>query len=236
MCASEDLVNVNGAVPDMLLRENLMMSESIARRFTGVAGITAGAGLVAEVPLYFIYSGPPPDSNVLTRLLIGILALGCVLVFATAFRELVRTVAPEAEWVGALAFASGLTYTTVTLVSSGLEAGAVIAADHPVDPTVTVSGTYILYGTISRMLLGMFLVSFGYAASKACLLPRWTHRTAYVLAAVNLAFVPSLFFGNTPADFYAANGWGTTALMGALLSYWLLAVGIATVRSACRAR
>lgn len=49
---------------------------------------------------------------------------------------------------------------------------------------------------------------------------------------MNLAFVPSLFFGNEPARFYAANGWGSTALMGALLSYWLLAMGIATYRSA----
>ena len=46
--------------------------------------------------------------------------------------------------------------------------------------------------------------------------------------------MPSLFFGNTPANFYAANGWGTTALMGAILSYWLLAFGIATYRSAAR--
>ncbi|MEW2512847.1 hypothetical protein [Streptomyces sp. NPDC046870] len=29
-----------------------------------------------------------------------------------------------------------------------------------------------------------------------------------------------------------ANGWGTTALMGALFSYWLLALGITAYRSA----
>jgi hypothetical protein len=168
--------------------------------------------------LYFIYSGPPPDSNVLSRLLIGILALGCLLVFVTSLRELVRCVRPDLEWAGTLAFTTGVAYAIVTLVSSGLEAGAVIAADHPVDPTITVSGTYVLYGSISRMLLAMFLASTAYAVSRTGLLPRWTHRTAYVLAGVNLAFMPSLFFGNTPAHFYAANGWGTTALMGAVLS------------------
>ncbi|MFE4333749.1 hypothetical protein ACFRQM_31265 [Streptomyces sp. NPDC056831] len=40
--------------------------------------------------------------------------------------------------------------------------------------------------------------------------------------------------GITTAHFYAANGWGTTALMGGLLSYWLLAIGITTYRSARR--
>ncbi|MCX4766501.1 hypothetical protein OG562_37130 [Streptomyces sp. NBC_01275] len=210
------------------------MSEILARRLTGLAGIAAAAALIVEVPLYFVYSGPPPDVNVLSRLLVGIVALAFLVVFVTAFRELVKRVDPAHEWVGSLAFATGLVYATVTLVSSGLEAGAVIAVDRPIDPTIDVSGTYVLYGSISRLMLALFLTSFGYAVARTRLLPRWTGRSAYVLAAVNLAFVPSLFFGNDPAFFYAANGWGTTALMGAILSYWLLALGVSVHRSAAR--
>ncbi|WP_093623830.1 hypothetical protein [Streptomyces sp. 3213.3] len=208
------------------------MNEMSARRLAGGAGIAAAALLIVEVPLYFIYSGPPPDVNVLSRLLIGIVALAFLLVFVTAFRELVKRVNPAYEWAGSMAFTAGLVYTTVTLVSSGLEAGAVIAADHPIDPTIDVSGTYILYGSISRLMLAFFLTTLGFIISRTELLPRWTSRSAYVLAGINLAFVPSLFFGNSPANFYAANGWGTTALMGAILSYWLLALGISTYRSA----
>ncbi|MFG2722121.1 hypothetical protein ACGFW5_28105 [Streptomyces sp. NPDC048416] len=210
------------------------MNEFDARRLTGVAGIAAAAAFIVEVPLYFIYSGPPPDSNVLARLLIGILALAFLIVFVTAFRELVRRVNPGCEWVGTMAFAAGLVYSTITLVSSGLEAGAVIAVDHPIDPTVTVSGTYILYGTIGRLMLALFLTAVGFAIARTRLLPRWTSRSAFVLAGINLAFVPSLFFGRTPAHFYAANGWGTTALMGAIFSYWMLALGISVYRSAAR--
>lgn len=210
------------------------MNETIARRLTGLAGIATAAALIVEVPLYFIYSGPPPDSNVLARLLIAIVALASLTVFVTAFRELVKCVNPALEWVGTMALTTGLVYATITLVSSGLEAGAVIAADHPIDPTITVSGTYILYGSIGRLMLALFLTTVGYGISRTNLLPRWTGRSAYVLAGVNLAFVPSLFFGNDPAHFYAANGWGTTALMGAILSYWLLALGISTYRSATR--
>ncbi|MFF4503595.1 hypothetical protein [Streptomyces sp. NPDC001401] len=210
------------------------MNETFARRLTGVAGIAAAAALIVEVPLYFVYSGPPPDANVLARLLLGIVALACLVVFVTAFRELVKHTRPDYEWAGSMAFATGLVYATITLVSMGLEAGAVIATDHPIDPTITVNGTYILYGSISRLMLGLFLTTIGYVVSRTGLLPRWISRSAYVLAAINLAFVPSLFFGNTPAHFYAANGWGTTALMGAILSYWLLAVGISTYRSSTR--
>jgi len=212
------------------------MNETFARRLTGVAGIAAAAALIVEVPLYFVYSGPPPDANVLARLLLGIIALACLVVFVTALRELVKHTRPDYEWAGSMAFATGLVYATITLVSMGLEAGAVIATDHPIDPTIEVNGTYILYGTISRLMLGLFLTTVGYVVSRTGLLPRWIGRSAYVLAAINLAFVPSLFFGNTPAHFYAANGWGTTALMGAILSYWLLAVGISTYRSSTRLR
>ncbi|WP_018569577.1 hypothetical protein [Streptomyces sp. PsTaAH-124] len=208
------------------------MQKTAARRMTAFSALATALALIVEVPLYFVYSGPPPDSNVLARLLIGILALGCLLVLVTSLRELVRTARPDLEWAGTLAFTAGVAYTVVTLVSSGLEAGAVIQADRPIDPTIAVSGTYILYGTVSRMLLAMFLAATGYTLSRTGLLPRWVHRTAYALAAVNLAFMPSLFFGNTPAHFYAANGWGTTALMGALFSYWLLALGVAAHRAA----
>ncbi|WP_333764651.1 hypothetical protein [Streptomyces sp. IBSBF 2390] len=210
------------------------MNERFVRRLTGVSGIVTAAALIVEVPLYFVYSGPPPDANVLTRLLLGIVGITSLAVFVTSFRELVRLARPDYEWAGSMASALGLVYTAIALVSTGLEAGAVIAADRPVDPTITVSGTYILYGTISRLLLALFLATLGLVVCRTDLLPRWVGRSAYVLAGVNLVFVPSLFFGNTPAHFYAANGWGTTALMGALLSYWLLAVGISTYRSSTR--
>ncbi|MCP9951387.1 hypothetical protein [Actinomadura madurae] len=206
------------------------MDTVLARRLTGWSCLAAAAAFIVEVPLYFVYSGPPPDANVLSRLLIGILALGFLLIFVTGFRDFVKSVDPRYEWVGNLAFATGVAYVVVTLVSSGLEAGAVIEADQAIDPTITVSGTYILYGSIGRMLLGFFLVALGYAVTKTGALPRWTGTSAYVLALVNFAFVPSLFFGNEPSFFYAANGWGTTASMGAILSYWLLMMGIVTLR------
>lgn len=210
------------------------MNEALARRFTGLSCLAAAACFILELPLYFVYSGPPPDSNVLARLLIGILALGFLLIFVTSFRELIKSVSPQYEWAGTFAFATGLSYVVISLVSSGLEAGAVIATDHPIDPTITVNGTYILYGSIGRMLLGLFLTAVGYVITRTNALPRWTGRSAYVLALTNFAFIPSLFFGNKPAFFYAANGWGTTASMGALLSYWLLMMSIITLRSGRR--
>lgn len=210
------------------------MNEKLARRFAGFSCLAAAVAFIVEVPLYFVYDGAPPDSNVLARLLIGILALGFLMLFVAGFRELIKSVSPQHEWIGGIASTAGLAYVVVTLISSGLEAGAVIATDHPIDPTISVSGTYILYGSIGRMLLGMFLVMVGYAISRTRALPRWTGRSAYVLAVINFAFIPSMFFGNKPAFFYSANGWGSTASIGAVLSYWLLAMSVSILRSARR--
>src|SRR4051812_33788779 len=123
------------------------MNDKLARKFTGFSCLAAAIAFIVEVPLYFMYDGAPPDWNVLGRLLIGILALGFLLLFVAGFREMIKKISPDNEWIGAIASAAGLAYVVITLVSSGLEAGAVIAADNPIDPTITVSGTYILYGS-----------------------------------------------------------------------------------------
>jgi hypothetical protein len=57
-----------------------------------------------------------------------------------------------------------------------------------------------------------------------------TVRSAYIIAAVNLAFVPSLYFGQDAAEFYSAVGWGNSALTASLLAYWVTAIGIAVLR------
>ena len=50
-----------------------------------------------------------------------------------------------------------------------------------------------------------------------------------MLAAVNLAFVPSLYFGIDAARFYSALGWGNTALTAGLFLYWAVAAGVAAM-------
>ncbi|WP_194813538.1 hypothetical protein [Nocardia sp. XZ_19_385] len=207
------------------------MDSTMIRTVIGTAGLIATALTLVELPLYFLYSGPPPDWNVFTRSLFGLTGLTLFVVFMSGLRYLVKAHAPQYEWAGGLVTAAGLMWITVSFVSTGLEVGAVIEAAEPIDPTITVTGTYILYGSISKLLMALFLCAFGFAMSKARLLPDWTVWSAYLLAAAQLLFVPSLFFGNNPANFYAANGWGTTATMGGLMMLWLLAISIAMLRT-----
>jgi hypothetical protein len=204
------------------------MTDRQIRLLTGIAGLATAALILIELPLYFVYAGPPPDANVLTRSLCGILGLTCLTVFMVGLRKLL----PSDGVAGLLASSAGLMWVTIQFVSNGLETGAVIAAPQPIDPTIAVSGTYILYGSSTRLVEALFLIGFGIAVAKSAVLPRWTATSAYVLAAINLIFVPSLYFGNDPSNFYAANGWGTTASMGGVFMIWLLAVSVSIVRSA----
>ncbi|UGT61826.1 hypothetical protein [Nocardia asteroides] len=206
------------------------MNSTTLRNVTGTAGLIGALLTLAELPLYFVYSGPPPDSNVFTRSLLGLAGLTSFIVFMSGIRYLVRDHAPSYEWAGGLAAAAGLMWLTAAFVATGLEVGAVIQVAEPIDPTITVSGTYILYGSISKLLMALFLFAFGVGMSKARLLPSWTARSAYVLAVLQLAFVPSMYFGNDPVDFYAANGWGTTATLGGLMMLWLLAISVSMLR------
>jgi len=52
----------------------------------------------------------------------------------------------------------------------------------------------------------------------------------YVIAAANLIFVPSLYFGPDAAQFHSAVGWGNSALAASLLLHWVLATAIVMLR------
>ncbi|MER5391925.1 hypothetical protein [Saccharopolyspora sp. NPDC002686] len=210
------------------------MSDTNLWRLTGLTGAAAAVLTLIELPLYFVYDGPPPAANVLTRSLFGILGLTCLTVFAVGLRRLLtaRGSRPDGDFAPVLASVAGVMWVVVEFVSNGLETGAVIAAPGPIDPTISVSGTYILYGSTTRLIEALFLIAFGAAVAGSGVLPRWTIWSSYLLAGINLFFVPSLYFGNDPANFYAANGWGTTATMGGLFMLWLLSISISVLRRA----
>ncbi|MFD6161090.1 hypothetical protein ACFWF7_13690 [Nocardia sp. NPDC060256] len=207
------------------------MDSTVIRRTTGTAGLVATILMLVELPLYFIYDGPPPDWNIITRSMFGLIGNTLLVVFMIGLPYLLRVRGPEYAWLGSIAAVAGVLWLTVGAVSTCLEVGATIAAPDPIDPTIAVTGTYLLYGSLSKLLIALFLTAFGCAIAGTALLPRWTMWSAFGLAAIHLAFVPSMFFGNEPANFYAANGWGTTATTGGLTILWLLAVSITVLRA-----
>lgn len=213
------------------------VSEAMVRRYAGVFGVIASALIVVQVPLYFLYSGAPPDWNILTRSLIGI--VGCVfyILFFTGLRQLIRQVDVASEWIAGVIQTAGLLWVVMVFVPQSMEAGAAISVDRDIDTTKEgpfAAAQYLMQGLISRLLMGLFLIALGIVVYRLRLLPKWVGWSAFVLAAINLAFVPAIYFGDDPANFYSAQGWGTTASMGMLWSLWTLAASISVLRSSRR--
>jgi hypothetical protein len=213
------------------------VSEPTIRRYTGIFGLIASFFIIVQVPLYFVYE-TPPDWNILTRSLIGITGCTVYIVYFIGLRQLIRAVDPAYDWVAGVVQAAGLLWVAMVFVPQSMEVGAAISTDHDIDTTTQgpfAAAQYLLQGAVSRLLMALFMIALGIAVSRLGLLPRWVGRSAYLLAAVNLAFLPAVYFGDDAADFYSAQGWGTTASMGAVWSLWTLAVSISVLRSARRA-
>jgi hypothetical protein len=205
-------------------------NDDAQRRLTGISAITAGVLALVVVPLYFIYAGPPPAWNVLSRTLISVGMLGAMMLYLIGLRHYLR----RAGVAASIAYGAGMTYIAVSLVSESMEAGVPLyTPGGALDPTIDgplAAGMVLIHGPIARVLSIVFLVALGYAISRTKALPGWVSASAYVLAVANLAFIPSLYFGMNPANFYAANGWGSTATISGLMFYWTAAVGVAILR------
>ena len=185
-----------------------MNIENLHRRI-GLFGVVAAAMIVLQVPFYFMYE-TPPDSNILTRTLIGL--VGCVfyLVYFVGLRLLVERTDSALDWLAGLLQTAGLLWVAMVFVPQSMEAGAAISVDKDIDTTTEgpfAAAQYLMQGAISRLLMVLFLVTLGMVVARTGLFRRWVGRSAYALAAINLAFVPAIYFGDDAADFYSAQGW-----------------------------
>jgi hypothetical protein len=210
------------------------MNNAQLRRITGLAGVAIGVLSTLVIPLYFMYSGPPPAWNVFTRDLVGLITCAFLIVFFAGFSHLIRSAGAAYEWIASLVYGSGLLFVGVTLVAISLEAGVVFDSPNgTLDPTIDgplAEANILIHGSIKRLLTTVFLVPAGYALLRTRMTPRWIGRAAYVIAAIDLVFVPSIYFGKDAAQFYSAIGWGNSALVAALFGYWILAVAATLLR------
>jgi hypothetical protein len=210
------------------------MNDSQARHILAIAGLLIGFGVLASVPLYFVYSGPPPASNVLTRGLITLIVCACMIVFFATFSHLIRRADPEAAWLASTVQSAGTLFVGIILVSVAFEAGVVFG--HPqgnLDPTIDgplADANVLMHGSIKRLLTTVIMFSAGYAVLRTRIFSAWVAWSAYFVGLCNLAYIPSLFFGTDVTEFYSAIGWGNTALVGSFIAYWMLAVGIAAMK------
>src|ERR1700752_2594238 len=213
------------------------MTELSLRRYTGIFGLVATLISLTDIPLYFMYTGAPPRWDILTRVLVGIVSSAILMVFLVGFRLVICQGRPPLEWAATLVLVSGLMWLTFSMVAQSMEAGTAIVSKIPIDPTVDgvlAPGQFLMFGSIGRLMTTLFLSATGFAILRGRLMPAWLGWLAWIIAVVNLAFVPAMFFGPDAAQFYSAVGWGTTATAPCLVLCWILIVSIILIRTPAR--
>jgi hypothetical protein len=207
------------------------MNDAQIRKITGISAVVFALLGIATIPLYFVHSGPPPAWNVFTRDLMGLITFAFMISFFAGFGYLLRRADSTLEWIASVFHSTGMLFVAVALVAVSLEAGVVFGApDGTVDPTIDgplADANILIHGSIKRLLTLVLLLAAGFAVLRTQIVPRWIGYAAYAIAAFNLFFVPSMYFGRDVTQFYSAIGWGNSAFCGSFLAYWILAVGIA---------
>src|SRR5262249_36495610 len=163
------------------------MAETSLPKWTGMAGIASFALILAAVPFYFVFSGPPPPANVLARTLVGMFQLLALLGFVIGLQTLVRRVRPGEEALAALLGSLGVVLVAVNFVAMAQEAGTALGRIDPFDPTLVGSGAegaLVIYGPVGRLLTAAFLAVAGAASGRARFLPPWGWWAAVALRAV----------------------------------------------------
>ena len=205
------------------------------RRATAFAGIVVFVTTIATVVLYFAPAGPPPLQNVLTRSLIGLFTFGSLIIFTTGLNELLRGDDAAAQFARSVGQMAAVLFIGIGLIALSNEAGVAFGApDGSMDPTTDgplAAANILAHGSIKRLLTAIYLIAMGHAVTRSSFLPRWIAALGYAIAAVNIAFIPALFFGTDVTHFYSAHGWGNSALTGSLIIWWIFAVSVALLRT-----
>lgn len=210
------------------------MTESQLRRHTGIFGLVATLISLTEIPLYFTYNGAPPQWDILTRVLVGVVGSTILIVFLAGYRLVICRGRPQLEWAATVVLVSGLMWLTFSMVAQSMEAGTAIVSKIPIDPTiegVLAPGQFLLWGAIGRLMTTLFLSASGFAILRGRFMPAWLAWLAFLIALINFAFVPAMFFGYNAAQFYSAVGWGTTATAPVLVLLWIIIASIIMVRT-----
>jgi hypothetical protein len=202
---------------------------------TGIFGILCFATVPISMVLYFMYSGIPPVWNVLLRTLAALFALLFELVFFTGFQHILKGINKKYDWLINLMYQTICICIAINFVAHSLEAGGVlnpqgIALDATQDGLLA-QGNYLLYGSISRLLMAAYMIIICILTFKVKIFSPWISWLALIIGLINTLFIPSMFFGTNAGDFYSAIGWGNSAFAASACTWWVLIVSILLLKN-----
>jgi hypothetical protein len=204
-------------------------------KVTGIFGILCFVSVPITMVLYFMYDGIPPVWNVLLRTLVALFSLLFELIFFTGFRHIIKGTNKKYEWLTSLMYNTVCICIAINFVAHSLEAGGVLnpkgAAVDATQDGLLAQGNYLLYGSISRLLMAAYMIIIFIITLKTRMFPRWVSWIALIIGAINVIFIPSMFFGTDAGEFYSAIGWGNSAFAASIFTWWVLIVSIILIKN-----
>lgn len=177
---------------------------------------------------------PMAANATIATITIDTLLMAFLLVFFAALRQLVSAERPQQKWVGDLAFAASIVFVAITLVGDAMDAGSALdavgqTADASVIRALT-EGHIFIFGSIGGVMIALITSCFAFITLATKVVPAWTGHLAYVVAALNLAIIPTAFNGSDATNFFSAGGLGVTLVSTFPFLIWVIAIGIVTIK------
>jgi hypothetical protein len=176
----------------------------------------------------------------LNIILIDTVLMAFVIVFLACFRQIITHRRHDLQWIADLAFGAGLIFVAVTLVGDAMEGGAALDTYGVIPDASSIraltEGHMLIFGTVACVLLSLVSAASGYVTIASGAFPRWTGIVAWIVAALNILAVPTMFGGTSDASFVSAGGVGVAIFATFPWLAWVITVGFVTIRERIRTR
>lgn len=218
------------------------------KRWTGSAAISVAILLSVEFVLHQVV-GPRPElddsdaivdfwvahHNVfLTIVLIDTVLMAFIIVFLAGFRQIITHARHDLQWIADVGFGAGLVFVAITMVGDAMEAGSALDVVR-LTPDVSAiraltEGHAVMFGATGCVLLAVVSASSAYCVLASGVLPRWTGVVAWVVAALQIFGLLTIFGGTSDHEWFSSGGVGVTLTATFPWVAWVITVGIVTIR------
>jgi hypothetical protein len=220
------------------------------RRWAGLAGVIS---VVLLVPASFVTilagNQPSPDARTnrivsylsahrgvyLSSLLFEIVSLALLVWFITVLAAVLTGDKPSLSWLGTLSVVGAVGFSVFILVEdAAFAAAARLAGRSGLGPTIRGLWEfgYQAAWPFARGFMALLLIPLAVAIDRTGRLPRQVSRFALAAAAVNVAFLPTLFVRHGA---YQAGGFLAHATASLIFELWVLDAAAVLLRSRSRA-
>lgn len=218
------------------------------KRWTGIAAISVALLLLTEFVLHQVVGHRPEldDSDalvafwrahagqMLTIVLIDTVLMAAIIVFLAGFRQIITHARHDLQWISDVGYSAGMVFVAITLVGDAMEAGSALDVVN-LDPDASAiraltEGHAVMFGATGCVLLALVSASSGYVVLASHALPRWTGIVAWVVAALQVFGLGTIFGGTSDRDWFSSGGVGVTLTATFPWLAWVITVGIVTIQ------